>query len=185
LAKNNKKAGGNGAASWEEIYTAAQMKAALILTLEDLFALQQKLLPELPGNSLNIAVTDGDSMVAIRVRNHVSEEPPSLCYSTEAGEENEDWSEDADWTRDPGMHDDHVIVASELSTRVAKAPKVEDSGPWKLIAKNTCVMVEKGRPKVEKMDYNPKFLSKKVTVFSDGESKFDGKCEKCGAPTFT
>jgi glutamine amidotransferase len=165
LAKKNRKACGNGAASWEEIYTAARMKAALILTLEDLFALQQKLLPELPGNSLKIAVTNGDSMVAMRVRNHVSEEPPSLYYSTEAGislnhkypgnaagKDNEDWSEDADWTRDPGMHGDHVIVASELSTRVAEAPKLEDFGLWKLIAKNTCVMVEKGRPKVEKMD---------------------------------
>lgn len=198
LGRNSRNAGNNGAASWEENYTAAQMKAALIKTLEDVFTIQEALLPELPGNSLNIAVTDGDSMVAMRVRNHVSEEPPSLYYSTVAGvslnhkfpgtadeEDNPDWSEDADWTRDPGQHGDHVIVASEPSTRVAEAPKVEDTGPWKLMAKNTCVMVERGRPKMEKMDYDPKFNSQKVTILSDAESQLDGRCDRCGKPTFT
>ena len=118
-------------------------------------------------------------MVAMRVRNHVTEEPPSLYYSTVAGvslnhkypgtasgEENPDWSEDADWTKNPDDYPPHVIVASEPSTRVAEAPKVEDTGPWKLIAKNTCVMVEQGVPKVEDMNYHPKFLSQKVTLYS-------------------
>ncbi len=198
LGKQSKKIGGNGKASWEENYTAAEMKDALIKTLEDVFALQQKLLPELPGNSLNVAVTDGDSMVAMRVRNHVSEDPPSLYYSTVAGvslnhkypgmayeDENPDWDEQADWTKLPDQYGNHVIVASEPSTRVAEAPKIEDTGPWKLIAKNTCVMVERGIPQIEEMNYDPKFLSKKVTVFSDAQSKFDGVCDKCGKPTFT
>ncbi|MCJ1368095.1 hypothetical protein MMC16_007234 [Acarospora aff. strigata] len=198
LGRHSKRHGGNGASSWEENYTAAEMKAALIKTLEDVFMLQKKLLPELPGNSLNIAVTDGDSMVAMRVRNHVTEEPPSLYYSTvagvslnnrfpgtAAGDENPDWSPDADWTKDPDQYGDHVIVASEPSTRVAEAPKVNDPGPWKLIEKNTCVMVERGIPKIEKMNYDPKFNSKKITILSDTDSPFDGLCDRCGRPTFT
>jgi glutamine amidotransferase len=199
LAKHTKKpGGGHGASAWEEGYTAPEMKAALIATLEDVFTLQQKLLPELPGNSLNVAVTDGDSMVAMRVRNHVSEEPPSLYYSTEAGvslnskypgsaygDDNPDWAPDADWTKNPEDYPPHVIVASEPSTRVAEAPKVEDTGPWKLIGKNTCVLVERGVPWVEEMNYDAKFLSTKKTVFAEEPGKFDGRCDKCGSRTFT
>lgn len=198
LGKNSKNGGGNGASSWEENYTARQMKVALIKTLEDLFTLQAELLEELPGNCLNIAVTDGDSMVAMRVRNHVSEEPPSLYYSTTAGvtlnhkypgsaddDENPDWAPDEDWTSSPENHANHVIVASEPSTRVPEAPRVDDTGPWKLMAKNSCVMVEQGIPKIEQMDYDPKFNSKKVTILDDSASKMDGLCDKCGRPTFT
>ena len=199
LGKNNKKQpGNNGKLSWEENYTTTEMKKALIATLNDVFSLQKSLLPEIPGNSLNIAVTDGDSMVAMRVRNHVTEEPPSLYYSnvagvslnhkypgTASGEDNPDWDPSADWTRNEDEYPPHTIIASEPSTRVAEAPKVEDSGPWKLIEKNSCVMVEQGVPKVEKMDYDEQYLSKKVTVFSDEESKYDGLCDKCGRPTFT
>lgn len=199
LAKNSKKSdGGYGASAWEESYTAVQMKAALIAALEDLFKQQQKVLPELPGNSLNVAVTDGDSMVAMRVRNHVDEEPPSLYYSTVAGvslnskypgsaygDDNQDWTPDADWTKNPEDYPPHVIVASEPSTRVAEAPKVEDTGTWKLLAKNSCVLVEQGKATVEKMNFNPKYLSKKKTVFSEEAGKTDGKCDKCGARTFT
>ncbi|KAL9635835.1 MAG: hypothetical protein Q9164_003212, partial [Protoblastenia rupestris] len=193
LGAHSKKSGGNGTSSWEENYTAVEMKSALIKTLEDIFALQKKLPEELPGNSLNIAVTDGNSMVAMRVRNHISEQPPSLYYSTvagvslnnkypgtAAGDDNPDWTPDADWTRKAEDYGPHVIVASEPSTRVAEAPKVHDTGPWKLIEKNTCVMVERGVPKIEKMEYDEKLMSKKVTVFSDDESKMDGLCDRCG-----
>ena len=200
LGKFAKKAKDNGKASWEEDYNVLEMKKALVATLNDVFSLQQQLLPEIPGNSLNVAVTDGDSMVAMRVRNHVMEEPPSLYYSNTAGvslnskypgtadndDDNPDeWTPDAEWTKQPDEYPAHTIVASEPSTRVAEAPKVEDTGPWKLIQKNHCVMVEQGVPKVQVMDFDDKYMSKKVTVFDEEPGKMDGLCDKCGRPTFT
>lgn len=101
--------------AWERTYTAPEMKAALIRALETLFEIQIAVLGEnAPGNDLNFCVTDGQSMVAMRVRNHQDEEPPSLYYSTKAGvslnskypgtadgEDNEWWSSEPEWTKEP------------------------------------------------------------------------------------
>ena len=46
---------------------------------------REKLGGKAEPNSLNLAATDGRQLVAFRVRNHATEQPPSLYYSTKAG----------------------------------------------------------------------------------------------------
>ena len=46
---------------------------------------REKLGDKAQPNSLNLAATDGGQLVAFRVRNYATEQPPSLYYSTKAG----------------------------------------------------------------------------------------------------
>ena len=76
-----------GRASWESgKYGCNEMRKALIDAVTTVISLQQKSLGhKAQANCLNIAVTDGEEMVAIRFRNHQVEQPPSLYWSTTAG----------------------------------------------------------------------------------------------------
>ena len=83
---NLTKSAGGGKASWQKQYPLADMKSALSTTFTTLIQLQQKTLgSKAEASSLNVCVTDGVQMVAVRFRNHVVEQPPSLYYSTTAG----------------------------------------------------------------------------------------------------
>jgi glutamine amidotransferase len=114
-------------------------------------------------NDLNICVTDGRSLVACRYRNHATEQPPSLYYSTSAGVTlNRQFPDHPDGAkgphgkgngktvngkkaaegaeghnphakRDAGDHGNHVIVASE--------PTTYKQNEWTLIEKNRVVLV--------------------------------------------
>lgn len=74
-------------ASWESCnYNCNEMREALIEAVVTVISLQQKSLGQkAQANSLNVAVTDGEKMVALRFRNQEFEQPPSLYWSTEAG----------------------------------------------------------------------------------------------------
>ena len=78
--------GGKGKTSWEEGYTVEQMKEALEKAVSTVIGLQKNRLGDsAEPNSLNVAVTNGSQLVALRFRNHPVEQPPSLYYSTKAG----------------------------------------------------------------------------------------------------
>lgn len=151
--------GGRGKASWDEEYTVQQLSAALRQAIATVIDLQKKIIgPEFIPNSLNLVITDGTKMVAYRFRNHATEQPPTLYYSTRAGvtlnrkfpdhpdgidmpEEEKASKKDAD------EHGAHVIVASEPSTY-----REQD---WDLIGKNQILLVDRdGSAKLEDLDYD-------------------------------
>jgi len=77
---------GKGKASWEKQYTVHQMRDAMRKIVGTVVQLQRKKFRDkAEPNSLNIATTDGQQLVAFRFRNHAVEQPPSLYYSTKAG----------------------------------------------------------------------------------------------------
>lgn len=121
------------------------MTSALRRVVETVIQLQQAALgvDRAQPNSLNLATTDGQRLVAFRVRNHATEQPPSLYYSTVAGATlNRKYPGSADggeggnagaWKRRE-EHGRHVVVASEPSTF--------DRAEWRLVGKNQAVVVE-------------------------------------------
>lgn len=133
---------GRGRSSWEEQYSTESMKLALVYSMQMVVRLQkEKWGDEAAANSLNIAVTDGSVLVAMRFRNHATEQPPSLYYSTTAGitmnrkyPDHPDGKENTTAYKAPEQHGNHVIVASEPSTYKHKE--------WSLIPKNHCLMAE-------------------------------------------
>ena len=77
---------GKGKSSWEKQYTVHQMRDAMRTAVGSVVRLQRsKLGDKAQPNSLNIAATDGRQLVTFRFRNHATEQPPSLYYSTRAG----------------------------------------------------------------------------------------------------
>ncbi|KAK3111080.1 hypothetical protein LTR53_014009, partial [Teratosphaeriaceae sp. CCFEE 6253] len=107
-------------------------------------------------NSLNLCATDGSKLITYRFRNHATQEPPSLYYSTKAGTTlNRKYPDHPDGVDIPGRfsgkdvegHGEHLIVASEPSTY-----KEED---WVLVGKNQYVMadLQKGVMKVGGVPY--------------------------------
>lgn len=124
--------------SWEKVYPIEAMVSALHDTVATIIDLQSQMLgsKKVP-NSLNLCVTDGLKLVAYRFRNHASQEPPSLYYSTTAGttlnRKYEDHADGAEIVSDVGRkprekHGKHLIVASEPSTY-----REQD---WTLIGRN-------------------------------------------------
>lgn len=151
---------GQGASSWEKQYPVAAMKDAMTRAVRKVMELQHKTLGEKAGaNSLNLAATDGQQLVTVRFRNHATEQPPSLYWSTTAGitlnrkyPGHADGPENKYATLKAEEHGKHVIVASEPSTY--------KQNEWNLIPKNHSVTVEKdGEPKVEEVRCDPKYFA--------------------------
>jgi glutamine amidotransferase len=142
-----------GRASWEETYPVIEMKAALERAVAKVIELQNQLGATRQPNDLNLATTDGQQLVCIRFRNHATEQPPSLYYSTTAGvtlnrkyPDCADGDENSDACRRPEDHGRHLIVASE--------PTTYKESDWHLITKNNCIMFTKGGTlKMEKLVY--------------------------------
>lgn len=159
------------AASFEKEYTGEQMVAALTRAVSDVIALQQGLLgPKARPNSLNLCVTDGIKLVAYRFRNHATEEPPSLYYSTKAGTTlNRKYPDNPEGVEQPGRvalkaveeHGKHIIVASEPSTYVK-----ED---WELIGKNQYVIAGPGGLTVGDVPYKAEWNAEDPDASSIGE----------------
>lgn len=146
------------AASFEKTYSLEGMASALRQTVHTILTLQNNILgPERKRpNSLNLCATDGIKLVALRFRNHITSQPPTLYYSTKAGVTlNRKYPDVASGIYVPGVsdrglpeadHGKHVIVASEPSTY-----KDED---WELLPKNSILAVdEKGNARVEMVRY--------------------------------
>lgn len=134
-----------GAAAWETSHPLRDVKDALEQTIAKILQIQKEVRARTGGkvesSSLNCAVTDGTQLLAIRFRNHPTEHPPSLYFSTTAGASlNRKYPGHPDGPeggkenlKDESEHGDHVIVASEPSTYNEK--------DWELIKKNQCLIV--------------------------------------------
>ncbi len=160
---------GRGKSAWEEEYSSRDMATALHSAVATIIETQQKVRGTRANpNSLNLATTDGKRLMCYRFRNHATEQPPSLYYSTIAGvtlnrkypghpdSASEGHNELA--TKRTEEHGKHVIVASEPTTYKASE--------WKLIEGNHFLMVEaNGDVVIEKIPYK------------DEWSAFDDKSE--------
>lgn len=114
--------------NWERTYTVQEMKRALDKTIFTILQLQKKLPGDIEANSLNLCTSDGQRLVAVRFRNHATQQPPSLYFSTTAGVTlnrkypgHPDLAADEQLQDDPAQrpaaaHGKHVIVASEPTT---------------------------------------------------------------------
>ncbi|CAE6347443.1 unnamed protein product [Rhizoctonia solani] len=125
---------------WTVQYGLENMKRALERAIADIIALQRKL-PDattpLAASSLNVCTTDGEELLAFRFRSSEVEQPPSLYYSTSAGVTLNrkypghpnyfKWEDPGDAATGlvgpdelrPEAYGNHVIVASEPTTKVA------------------------------------------------------------------
>jgi glutamine amidotransferase len=133
---------GQGKEAWEKETTPTEMKNALQTTVDTIIRLQKKKLgTKAIPNDLNMASTDGRHLIAFRIRNHPTEQPPSLYYSTTAGQTlNRKYPDHPDGGANPNAskkseeHRKHVIVASE--------PTTYKTSEWTLVEKNHCLMVD-------------------------------------------
>jgi glutamine amidotransferase len=129
--------------TWEQEHSLEEMLEALTETVVQILTLQhQKLGAKAAPNSLNLCVTDGQKIIAIRFRNHETEQPPSLYWSEFAGRTlNRKYPGHPDApvhnenaTRGPDEHGRHTIVASE--------PTTHDMNEWNLISRNCALLVD-------------------------------------------
>lgn len=163
-------------AKWEKSYSTGEMLIALQHAANTVIDLQQKALgAKAEPNDLNVCVTDGNKLVAMRFRNHATEQPPSLYYSTSAGVTlNRKYPDHPDGAKCPDgaarggnekakpgekaaghnphahraveEHGKHVIIASE--------PTTYKDHDWTLIEKNQAVVVSgEGNVKIVKLTY--------------------------------
>lgn len=129
--------------TWEQEHSLEEMLKALTKTVVQILTLQhQKLGAKAAPNSLNLCATDGQKIVAMRFRNHETEQPPSLYWSEFAGRTlNRKYPGHPDApihnenaTRGPDDHGTHTIVASE--------PTTHDMNEWNLIGRNCALLVD-------------------------------------------
>jgi glutamine amidotransferase len=132
-------------ASWQKTYPLDAMLSAMIKTITQILELQKKTLgSDFGSSSLNLCTTDGTKLVAVRFRNHKTEEPPSLYWSEFAGRtlngkypghpDSKDLvNEQAIWGEDDRIGK-HTIIASE--------PTTYDKEEWHLIGGNCALTVD-------------------------------------------
>ena len=152
--------------TWEVQYPVEEMAAALSKAISIIIDLQQKVLgaENTEANSLNVACTDGEQMVAFRYRNHKTEQPPSLYWSNTAGitlnrkyPDHPNGDENTTAYLNKEDHGRHIIVASEPTTY-----KDEE---WNLIPKDHCCMVGKdGLHQIVKLELAPEHMAQAVTT---------------------
>lgn len=148
---------GGDATTFEQEYSLDEMAAALHDAVATVIALQTEFLGDAKTpNSLNLCVTDGRKLVAYRFRNHESQEPPSLYYSTKAGttlnrkypdHPDGDYVQTDDTRKPREKHGKHVIVCSE--------PTTYHADDWPLIGKNQVLMADhEGNVKLADIPYD-------------------------------
>jgi glutamine amidotransferase len=160
-----------GKETWEQEYPLESMLAAMQKTVIQVLQLQQdKLGASRTPNSLNFCTTDGTKLLAIRFRNHATQQPPSLYWSEFAGRTLN--------TKYPGNPDSQDIVNTAASlgenerigkhTIVASEPTTFDEGEWNLINKNCALLVdERGVETEVPIEY--------AQALNARDPKFDGK----------
>ncbi|KAB5559826.1 N-terminal nucleophile aminohydrolase [Coniochaeta sp. 2T2.1] len=152
---------GEGAfpASWEEYHSTEQMKEALLKTIATIISIQTSVLgTDAQPNDLNIAITDGRSLIACRFRNHATEQPPSLYYSTTAGVTlNRQFPDHPDGAKGPNGHNPHARKNAEEHGShfiIGSEPTTYKDEEWTLVEKNRVVIVRNGElEKVEEVAY--------------------------------
>lgn len=146
-------------AAWQVTYPLSEMLAAMRKTVVQIMTLQKVKMDdgERTPNSLNFCVTDGEKMVAIRFRNHETQQPPSLYWSETAGRslngkfpgspDSEDGvNVEAVMDEEDGIGK-HTIIASE--------PTTFDEKQWHLIGRNCALTVdEKGVEREVAINYD-------------------------------
>lgn len=147
--------------TWEKEYPLDAMLEAMKKTVLQIMELQQKHLgKDATPNSLNFCTTDGKKMVAIRFRNHATEQPPSLYWSEFAGRTlnqkfpgNPDAADKVNEAASKGEGDrigKHTIIASE--------PTTFDDTEWHLINRNCALTVDEFGTETEvPIEYDPVF----------------------------
>lgn len=154
LTKHGKKA------TWEQEYPIAEMLSAMNKTVVQIMELQQKQLGKNAApNSLNFCATDGKKMVAIRFRNHATQQPPSLYWSEFAGRTlNQKFPgspDAADKVNEAATKDKEEKIGKH--TIVASEPTTYDDAEWHLIGKNCALTVdEAGVEKEVPLEYDSK-----------------------------
>ncbi|RDI79321.1 hypothetical protein Vi05172_g10711 [Venturia inaequalis] len=143
--------------TWEQQYPLQAMLDALIKTVIQIMTLQQKLGDKNAPNSLNLCTTDGEKMVAIRFRNHASQQPPSLYWSEFAGRTlNQKFPGQADG---PAENPEASLVEGERigkHTIIASEPTTYDEGEWNLIGRNCALTVDEEGVETEVViEYDP------------------------------
>ena len=150
--------------TWEMEYSLDQMHDAMVQTVIQIMQLQFEALGDKKApNSLNFCATDGSKMVAIRFRNHATQQPPSLYWSEFAGRNlNQKY---------PG-HPDSADLVNENATKaeddkigrhtiIASEPTTHDENEWNLINKNCALTVDQYGTETEiPVKYDAKFNAK-------------------------
>lgn len=137
--------GDRGKHSWQDMFPLEAMHQALIKTVIEIIRLQKQMLgPEARPNSLNFCVTDGKKMVAMRFRNHRSQQPPSLYWSEFAGRTlNTKFEGHPDG---PQVKNRQATFGPETKigrhTIIASEPTTYDEHEWHLIKKNHALTVD-------------------------------------------
>jgi len=137
---------GSGAKeSWEIEYPLNEMLSAMHKTVVQILQLQHdKLGASNTPNSLNFCTTDGTKLLAIRFRNHATQQPPSLYWSEFAGRTlNTKFPDHPDG---PGFTNAEAICGEDEAigkhTIVASEPTTYDEKEWNLINRNCALLVD-------------------------------------------
>ncbi|KAF2396065.1 N-terminal nucleophile aminohydrolase [Trichodelitschia bisporula] len=131
--------------SWQREYTLDEMLKAMMKTVVQILELQRKVLGDrATPSSLNFCTTDGRRMLAIRFRNHATQQPPSLYWSEFAGRTlNHKYPGHADG---PGLVNEQAIMGEEerigRHTIIASEPTTYDEKEWHLIKRNCALTVD-------------------------------------------
>ena len=130
--------------TWERSYPLKDMLAALRKTVLQILTLQRdKLGASNTPNSLNFCTTDGSRLLALRFRNHATQQPPSLYWSEFAGRSLN--------TKYPGLPDNDAVNEEAVHgaekrigkhTIVASEPTTYDEKEWHLISRNSALLVD-------------------------------------------
>lgn len=157
--------------TWEKPYSLKSMFAAMRKTVTQILQLQHSKFGDAnTPNSLNFCTTDGTKLLAIRFRNHATQQPPSLYWSEFAGRTLN--------TKYPGHPDGEDMVNEEAilendekigkHTIVASEPTTYDENEWHLIKANHALLVdEEGAEKEVRLEYD--------AVLNAKDPKFDAK----------
>lgn len=144
--------------TWEKSYPLESMFAALRKTVVQILQLQHdKFGDQKMPNSLNFCTADGTKLVAIRFRNHATEQPPSLYWSEFAGRTLN--------TKYPGHPDSKELINEEAAlnqgekigkhTIVASEPTTYDENEWHLIKANHALLVDEDEEeREERIEYD-------------------------------
>ncbi|KAF2472784.1 N-terminal nucleophile aminohydrolase [Lindgomyces ingoldianus] len=134
-----------GKDSWQKTYPLEDMLGAMVKTVNQIMELQKiKIGDKRTPNSLNFCTTDGTQMLAIRFRNHATEQPPSLYWSEFAGRTlNRKYPGHPD---SPDLINEQAIMGEDerigKHTIIASEPTTYDKREWHLIGKNCALTVD-------------------------------------------
>jgi glutamine amidotransferase len=161
---------GGGKESWEKAYPMKKMLEAMQKTVVQILELQSlKLGDSNIPDSLNFCTTDGTKLLAIRFRNHASQQPPSLYWSELAGRTlNMKYPGNPDSKDVKNMETNSEVGEMGKHTIVASEPTTYDEKEWHLIGRNCALMVdEDGIEKEVPLEYDEKLNAR--------DPKYDGK----------